>query len=258
MRRYWKKACDVYYLNLSNYLPGSFGRSRYGVWLQKNPQDLTYRFCISGAYGDYLATVLREGSYEAFFDIGANQGLYSLIAARNPRIGQVYAFEPNPEVFKFLSANIERNRSRNIDSFPVGLGDTAATMILTVVKNHSGAGTLRNALGAPSHPDRLESFRNVAVRIETSTFLNENIAEIKKPGQVFCKIDTEGYEPLVLQALRNSHHWPRVSDIFLEADEDFYDVRNVLETLEHDGFGEVFRNGSVRARHYDVHLHRDL
>ena len=48
-------------------------------------------------------------SRDAFIDIGANIGYYSLIAARVRPDVKVVAFEPNPRLFGFLSENIKAN-----------------------------------------------------------------------------------------------------------------------------------------------------
>ena len=76
-------------------------RSAYGVLMVPNWQDTTFRYCIFGTYGRDLADLLLE-QREAFVfvDIGANQGLYSLIAAQNPKwneipstVGNVYEWD---------------------------------------------------------------------------------------------------------------------------------------------------------------------
>jgi hypothetical protein len=58
--------------------------SRYGVKLQGNWEDLTFLFCVQGAYGYYLSELLRTAQDAfVFIDIGANQGLYSILASKN-------------------------------------------------------------------------------------------------------------------------------------------------------------------------------
>src|SRR6476661_2982883 len=58
--------------------------SVYGPLLQNRWHDATFRFCISGMYGTYFSDFLRKIPYPySFVDIGANIGLYSLIAAAN-------------------------------------------------------------------------------------------------------------------------------------------------------------------------------
>jgi len=47
-------------------------------------------------------------------DIGANTGLYAIIAAIENPTAKVYAFEPHPIIFKYLKENIKTNSLDNI------------------------------------------------------------------------------------------------------------------------------------------------
>src|SRR3546814_19160807 len=68
--------------------------SRYGVKLRANWRDRTFQYCRAATYGRDLSGFLAaQDSPFAFVDIGANQGLYSLLAARNPQCARVIAFE---------------------------------------------------------------------------------------------------------------------------------------------------------------------
>ena len=95
------------------------------------------------------------------------------------------------------------------------------------------------------------------VKIVSSSFLDSEI-NIPDPGAIFCKIDTEGFEPQVLDALKNSRHWPRVSDIFLEADEGYYNVPALILWLEADGFKIVHQTVPPSPGHYDLHFQRTV
>ena len=109
---------------------------------EKNIHDITFKFCLTGSYGFYLSRQLRRASFAAFFDIGANQGLYSLMAAKNANILQIFSFEPNPQIIPYLADNIARNRAARIVYYPVGLGQKSEQLILCVNEGHSGGGTL--------------------------------------------------------------------------------------------------------------------
>jgi len=59
------------------------------------------------------------------FDIGANSGIYSLVAASLPGSAPVYAFEPNPLFFEWLSKNISINgRFFNIMGCRLAVGES--------------------------------------------------------------------------------------------------------------------------------------
>jgi hypothetical protein len=75
-------------------------RSTYGPLLYNTPGDRTFELCVNG-YGPFVAKVIEGWEDEfLFLDIGANLGLFSLLAARNPHCRQAIAFEPLPEIFR--------------------------------------------------------------------------------------------------------------------------------------------------------------
>jgi tRNA G37 N-methylase Trm5 len=67
-------------------------------------RDLTTRF--SG---------ISRGS--AFLDIGAHVGTWSLRLHKN--FEQIFAFEPNPETFRYLVSNLLANKVENVEVSPL-------------------------------------------------------------------------------------------------------------------------------------------
>ena len=47
------------------------------------------------------------------FDIGSYTGIYALVAAKSNNKLNIYAFEPNPDLFSALQKNLKLNRIRN-------------------------------------------------------------------------------------------------------------------------------------------------
>ena len=56
------------------------------------------------------------------FDIGANTGLYGLVAKSINSSSKIYSFEPLPGVYRFLDKNIQEN-SFDINSYELGLSN---------------------------------------------------------------------------------------------------------------------------------------
>jgi len=86
----------------------------------------------SGPPNFYLGTYEREKAHlfaEAVkmgmtvYDIGANAGYYSLIAARRTQAG-VYAFEPFPVNHQRIVEHVKRNRLSNITAIAAAVGAT--------------------------------------------------------------------------------------------------------------------------------------
>ena len=70
----------------------------------------------------YLQTFLYPGA--VFLDIGANVGIYTLVASRivGP-LGRVIAFEPSAQSFPLLQQNIALNSLTNVRAFPLALSE---------------------------------------------------------------------------------------------------------------------------------------
>jgi len=166
-------------------------RSSYGVILKTDAGDLTNYFCICGLYGPSVPSAIASIQAEAgvFLDVGANCGLFSLLAARQLDSGLVIAFEPNPAIFGQLLENIKLNRAYNVLPLNLALGNTNEVLGLTFDTTHSGLSHLTHV-----KPGRLK----VAV-VDPSNFSLLETLTTDKP--IYVKIDVEGYEYEVISAL---------------------------------------------------------
>ena len=114
--------------------------SIYGPSLQSKWHDLTFRFCVTGYYGHYFSDFLRTISYSySFVDIGANYGIYSLVAAGNSHCKNCYAFEPNANVFEALKTNAKLNDATQIQAFNFAISDRTGLLPFAASETHSGA-----------------------------------------------------------------------------------------------------------------------
>lgn len=72
------------------------------------------------------------------FDIGANIGLYSLMASSVNSLSQIHAFEPTPNVVDLLAKNIQLNRFRNIQVNAIAVGCSIGKAFLHSSSGHNG------------------------------------------------------------------------------------------------------------------------
>jgi FkbM family methyltransferase len=123
-------------------------------------------------------------------DIGANIGNHSLYwASANAR--QIFAFEPVPDTFTWLTKNIEINNfGEIITAFNFGLGNVTSNV--EVLDNFA------NNIGGTSIKTTEIQNRN-ALRIKRLDDLDLNVDKID-----FIKSDTEGFELEVLAGGRNT------------------------------------------------------
>ena len=130
---------------------------------------------------------IKEGN--VFLDAGANFGYYSLIFSQTAE--KVYAFEPNPMVYKRLLENINLNHIRNIVTEPQCLSDVSSKSIklYTVSGAEKGNATL--------------SFRSDSKIVECEATTIDNYFK-DKDRLDFIKIDVEGAEDKVLRGAQET------------------------------------------------------
>lgn len=223
-------------------LPGAGRRAimtRYGVWMRENQRDRTFLYCRYGIYGRAFSSHLeqREAPF-AFVDIGANQGLYSLIAAGNPQCRNVLAFEPVSATFALLCDNIDLNGAGAIIT-PVqaAVSEARGTALIAVDPKHSGKASLRASANG-----RGEEVRTIGP--------DELYAALPGDVPLIIKIDVEGHEQQVITALLASSSSSAIAEIFYEVDRRWTDPEAIEALLRQAGFRHFTHIGV--GRHFDV------
>jgi len=132
-----------------------------------------------------------------FVDVGANDGYYTLFAARRVgSTGRVVAVEPSSRERVNLKRNIARNRLDNVAIVPAALGSTCGVADLRLAQGvHSG----HNTLGKFAH-DGVQAERFQRVDLET---LDKVASDLGLGGVDFVKIDVEGAEASVIYGARH-------------------------------------------------------
>ncbi len=159
--------------------------------------DLSRQIYIAGCIDPnefaFLDRCLQPGM--TFFDAGANEGIYTVFAAK--RVGSggtVWAFEPSPREFDRLRSNLDLNGLNlpNLRLFPLALADRSGRAELTVAEDeHAG----QNTLGGFAY----ESVAAVEKHMVDLRRLDDLVAE-QPPARIdVVKLDVEGAELLVLQ-----------------------------------------------------------
>jgi FkbM family methyltransferase len=217
------------------------GPTAYGVRLWQRWDDRTFVYCRAGTYGRFLSDYLanRQDDF-AFADVGANQGLYSLIAAKNPHCQQVIAFEPVAATFAALRANIAINLgAEKVTALNLGVSDKAERIEISVPRGHSGMATLRPSAGSNSETETIE----VVSAVELDRLLDGALPLV-------IKVDVEGHEASVIEQLLACSHAPRIECIFYEVDRRWSDKDLIAAMLRDAGF-EAFKQVG-RGHHFDV------
>jgi FkbM family methyltransferase len=213
--------------------------SRYGVRMRANWQDRTFRYCYHATYGralsDYLAA---QDQPFVFIDIGANQGLYSLLAARNRHCATAIAFEPVSATFALLGDNIALNGfDTKIRPIRAAVSLHSGIARIATDQAHSGTASLRGTEPAEGEAISILGIAGVDALLEGTL-------------PMIVKIDVEGHEETVIDALMASTHRDRIAAIFYEVDERWIDADAIAARLRANGFARFTRFGI--GRHYDI------
>ena len=175
-----------------------------GFRMKLNPRTQAgfYASAPDLALRDFLVAHLRQGM--TFWDLGANQGIFSLVAAKlvGPG-GQVLAFEPDPELVNRLAEHATANGCSNIKIMPVAVGanDCSVTFDRGGESGDFGQGKIVPYEGSDLRAGLL------SVRCVT---LDALLRHETPPD--FIKCDVEGAEVEVFQAGREllNRHCPYI------------------------------------------------
>jgi FkbM family methyltransferase len=148
-------------------------------------------------------------------DIGANQGEFSLFAAKRLSHGSVYAFEPMNIFYQQLEENIKLNNFSNIQTFHFGLSDRPAEVPIYLGESggageHEGLGTIFQT------QQRSRLVQNIRLEV-----FDEIAKQIPLNKIDFFKIDVEGAELMVLKGALNTLKKTRPV-VMIEMNEDTY------------------------------------
>jgi FkbM family methyltransferase len=143
----------------------------------------------------FVSDLLRPG--DIFIDIGANIGLFSLVAASCVgEKGRVLSIEPAETTYQRLCDNIKLNHFLNAKAYNIALSDVAGEASFNLIGNGYDAWS---SFGTPSNE---RPFSSCLVKCDTwDKFARENdlIGKIS-----LMKIDVEGWESRVLGGAINT------------------------------------------------------
>jgi FkbM family methyltransferase len=171
-----------------------------GIFILVNPATQAgIETAKSSQFSDRLVKSIEElPKHGTFIDLGANEGLYSLIASGvMGRAGRVYAIEPQERLWPIILKNAALNQFFNIRVVPYAVGNNEGLEEITLMPatNTGSSGLVKGA-------SLLERFRaKQSVRIVK---LDRLVTEFGLEAVELLKVDVEGFEYSVLESGRES------------------------------------------------------
>jgi FkbM family methyltransferase len=144
-------------------------------------------------------------SGDVFVDVGANAGLYTILASEavGPR-GRVLAFEPSRDEFCRLAWAVWANRATNVQAFNFALSDSAG--FVGFVPSSDGHTGLHHLSGSEDTGRELVWTQRGDATVELGP--NERVA--------LLKVDVEGAELLVLRGFEHLLAAGRIARLVVE------------------------------------------
>ena len=189
---------------------------------------------------------------DIIFDVGANVGVWSLLAAKRNPAASIHAFEPAPVTAAQLRRHVELNRaSIKVVESAVGADETARPFF-AVTQGNTGASSFYGEEGV------------VPLQVTVSTLdayvRRENLARVD-----LLKVDAEGAEMLVFEGARELLSSAAAPAIFFETSDRLcarsgVTVQDVKQLLVSHGYG-LYRwreNLFSPVQVDESHSHEDL
>lgn len=159
------------------------GAHLHGCWLGSYECEMQAR----------VAREVKQGG--VFYDVGANVGFYSLLAAVLIRPGQVYAFEPLPANVTYLQKHLDLNGIHNVSVLELAISDRPGTALFEAEQTRA-----MGRLGAGGN-----------LRVQTAT-LDALLRQEQIAPPDCIKMDVEGAEFRALLGAREcfARHRPKL------------------------------------------------
>jgi len=146
---------------------------------------------------------IEKNGLTAFYDCGANIGLYSvLLGVRASGLTAIHAFEPVPKTWTRLCENLDLNDLRGLNGLygkatahNYGLGTKSETLTIAFDKKSSGTATL-------DQDEKDNPRRDFADRQQVQIHNFDSQIDVSGTS-AFMKLDMEGHEAEALKGMKN-------------------------------------------------------
>ena len=223
-------------------------------------------------YKKNLINILKRNlpnRINTFFDIGAHHGETTIELSKNFEINNAFLFEPNNRNFEILKKKLKFNKKiKNINLFNFALGESNKFSSINEALESSSS-TINQIDTSTQYFKRKKNIlkifnKNVKINkreieIKSSTeFINYH--SIKKID--FVKIDTEGYEYIILNNLRD--YLKNIGLILFEHHYDLmiikkYKFRDINDLLIKNNFEKIYKSKMKFRKSFEyIYLNREF
>ena len=195
-----------------------FTNTSLNLRLKSSPKDITYPSYQTFFYDEDFKKICNIKDGDVVYDLGANIGAFSLMCS-NYDVKNIYAFEPNPEIYNYLKYNCD-TYGRNVTTFCKAIYKNFAKLNFGNVE-----GNLTQGTAACSIFNKNEDLCSVdGIHLEVFSIVN------RLDYPTYLKVDIEGaeydfFESISDDFLENCH------TIFLEFHNRDERLNTIIERL---------------------------
>ena len=142
-----------------------------------------------------------------FFDIGANEGFFSLVASKKIITGKIYCFEPQKNLLKIIEKNLLKNNFKNFFLLDFGIGESEYFTNLNVFQDtNTGASSILKK--------HFLNTKKTKIKIKS---LDHFVSEERLYDQIdLVKIDIEGYEINAIKGMKNLLKEKKINTLLID------------------------------------------
>jgi FkbM family methyltransferase len=173
---------------------------------------------------DTIQWIRNMEAGKTLFDVGANMGQYSMLAAKAGLT--VHAFEPEAQNFALMARNFALNQLQNCTAWPVALSDHPSMDILYLSGMNAGGSCHAYGASTDYHGNAKQfPFSQGSI----STTMDHFAAKYGKPD--YIKIDVDGFEHLVCQG--GDVCLIHAKSVLIEINTKYKEHMGLVETMVH-------------------------
>ncbi len=206
-----------------------YDRAKIYMRVMTDAEEFRLRACSKEPFTiDWIHRWIGAG--EVLYDIGANVGAYSLVAAKKPDGGaRVFSFEPSYSSVATLCANVVLNDlASSVTPVPVALSNTTGMTVLGLRNLEPGGA--RHVLGSGVQGEGPTLYAQPVMTFR----LDEAVERFALPAPNHIKLDVDGGELAVLEGASRTLCSPALRTILVEVATPLSDA--VSGVLEGHGF----------------------
>jgi FkbM family methyltransferase len=182
---------------------------------------------------DTVAWIRQFKAGEVLVDIGANVGMYTIMAAKGRGV-QVFAFEPESQNYALLNRNIVYNRLADLCiAYPLALSNVSRVDKLYLSSFSLGGSCHTFGASLDFHlQERKQSFVQGCMSVPLDILVGDGV--IPQPDHI--KIDVDGLEHLVMEGASNVLRHPKLKSVLVELNTHLREHREIVSRMQDLGY----------------------